>query len=189
MLSAQTDQNPALDSTTWPLALRRREALDQLNSQLAADPELLNLRFERACLLAQLGENERAKQEYLEVLARRPSHLGALNNLGTLLYSTGYRTAARTAYTEAVRRHPDQPMAHVNLGNLFLEAGDLDQARAHLEAAVALDSGFAPAHRAWGTCSPKSDRKKRLCGIRSWADGIVSRLSCRIAATPCLCRS
>jgi hypothetical protein len=41
-------------------------------------------------------------------------------------------------------------MAHVNLGNLFLEAGDLDQARAHLEAALALDSGFAPAHQGLG---------------------------------------
>ncbi len=83
-----------------------------------------------------MGQIEEAKQAYLDVLTRCPAHVGALNNLGTLLYITGYRTAARSAYTEAIRQHPDQPMAHVNLGNLFLEAGELAAAREHYEAAL-----------------------------------------------------
>jgi hypothetical protein len=136
--------------TSWAPALQRQEALRQVEARLEREPESVDLLFNRACLLAETGDTERAKRAYLDVLSRAPTHVGALNNLGTLLYSTGYRTAARSAYTEAIARHPDHPMAHVNLGNIFLEAGDLAPAREHYEAALALDSGFAEAHQGLG---------------------------------------
>ena len=113
-----------------------------MEARLKLDPASIALRFERACLFNEMGQIEEAKQAYLDVLTRSPAHVGALNNLGTLLYFTGYRTAARSAYTEAIRQHPDQPMAHVNLGNLFLEAGELAAAREHYEAALSIDAQF-----------------------------------------------
>jgi hypothetical protein len=136
--------------TNWQPALLRKEALCEVEARIKLDPEASALRFERACLLNEMGRNEDAKQAYLDVLTRCPSHVGALNNLGTLLYFTGYRTAARSAYTEAIRQHPDQPMAHVNLGNLFLEAGELAAAREHYEAALAIDAKFVAAHQGLG---------------------------------------
>jgi tetratricopeptide (TPR) repeat protein len=134
----------------WRPAQRRKEALCEVEAQLKLDPESIALRFERACILNEMGRNEDAKQAYLGVLTRCPAHVGALNNLGTLLYFTGYRTAARSAYTEAIRLHPDQPMAHVNLGNLFLESGELTAAREHYEAALSIDTQFAAAHQGLG---------------------------------------
>jgi tetratricopeptide (TPR) repeat protein len=136
--------------TNWRPALARREALCEVDARIKLDPESIALRFERACLLNEMGQNEDAKQAYLDVLTRCPGHVAALNNLGTLLYFTGYRTAARSAYTEAIRLHPDQPMAHVNLGNLFLEAGELAAAREHYEAALSIDAQFAEAHQGLG---------------------------------------
>src|SRR5580704_4577376 len=136
--------------TNWRPALARREALCEVEARIKLDPESIPLRFERACLLNEMGQNEAAKQAYLDVLTRCPGHVAALNNLGTLLYFTGYRTAARSAYTEAIRRHPNQPMAHVNLGNLFLEAGELAAAREHYEAALCIDAQFAEAHQGLG---------------------------------------
>jgi tetratricopeptide (TPR) repeat protein len=136
--------------TNWQPALQRKEALREVEARLTLDPGSVALSFERACLLAEMGQNEEAQQAYLDVLARCPEHVGALNNLGTLLYFTGYRTAARSAYTEAIRQHPEQPMAHVNLGNLLLEAGDLAAAREHYEAALSIDSEFAEAHQGLG---------------------------------------
>ncbi len=136
--------------TSWRPAAERKEALCAAEAQIKLDPESIGLRFERACLLNEMGRNEDAKLAYLDVLTRCPGHVGALNNLGTLLYLTGYRTAARSAYTEAIRQHPDQPMAHVNLGNLFLEAGELVAAREHYEAALAIDTQFAAAHQGLG---------------------------------------
>lgn len=134
----------------WHPALLRKEALRDVEAKLALDPDSIALRFERACLLNEMGQNDDAKQAYLDVLTRCPAHVGALNNLGTLLYFTGYRTAARSAYTEAIRQHPDQPMAHVNLGNLFLEAAELASAREHYEAALSIDGQFADAHQGLG---------------------------------------
>jgi tetratricopeptide (TPR) repeat protein len=136
--------------TNWRPALQRKEALQEAEARLALDPESIAVRFERACLLNEMGQNDDAKQAYLDVLTRCPAHVGALNNLGTLLYLTGYRTAARSAYTEAIRQHPDQPMAHVNLGNLFLEAGELTAAREHYEAALSIDARFSEAHQGLG---------------------------------------
>jgi glutathione synthase/RimK-type ligase-like ATP-grasp enzyme len=130
--------------------VERKEALREVEARLTLESGSIPLLFERACLLSEMGRNEDAKQAYLDVLTRCPSHVGALNNLGTLLYFTGYRTAARSAYTEAIRQHPGQPMAHVNLGNLFLEAGELAAAREHYESALAIDHKFAEAHQGLG---------------------------------------
>jgi len=136
--------------TSWTPTLQRKNVLREVEARLKNEPDCLDLRFNRACLLAETGEIEEAKRAYLDVLSRAPEHVGALNNLGTLLYMTGFRTAARSAYTEAITRHPDHPMAHVNLGNLFLEAGDLAAAQTHYEAAIALDSQFSEAHQGLG---------------------------------------
>ena len=134
----------------WVPALKRKQALRAVNSRLANDLESVPLRFERACLLAELGETEDAKQAYLDVLKRSPAHLGALNNLGTLLCLNHYRTAARTAFSEAMRQHPNNAVAYVNFANMLLEDGELAPAREHYEAALALDSGFIQAHRGLG---------------------------------------
>lgn len=136
--------------TNWRPALLRKEALCEVEAQIKLDPGSIALRFERACLLNEMGRTEDAQQAYLDVLTRCPGHVAALNNLGTLLYFSGYRTAARSAYTEAIRQHPDQPMAHVNLGNLFLESGELAAAREHYEAALSIDAQFAEAHQGLG---------------------------------------
>ena len=110
-------------------------------------PDADSLRLERAGLLAQMGRTLEARDAYLELLAREPSHRLALNNLGTLLYSTGYRTAARTAYAEAVARHPGDPMSLVNLGNAVYESGDYPAAREHYETALRTDPDHPEAHR------------------------------------------
>ncbi|HEX5227750.1 MAG TPA: tetratricopeptide repeat protein [Bryobacteraceae bacterium] len=134
----------------WRPAEIRKDALSDVEARIAQDPDSVALRFDRACLLNEMGRMEDAKQAYLGVLTRCPSHVGALNNLGTLLYMTGYRTAARSAYTEAIRQHPGEPMAHVNLGNLFLEAGELAAARERYETALAINPQFTEAHQGLG---------------------------------------
>lgn len=136
--------------SNWRPAVLRKDALSDVEARIAQDADSLELRFDRACLLNEMGRTEDAKQAYLDVLTRCPAHVGALNNLGTLLYLTGYRTAARSAYTEAIRQHPGDPMAHVNLGNLFLEAGELAAARERYETALAINPQFAEAHQGLG---------------------------------------
>src|SRR5580658_7056490 len=113
----------------------------------AIEAGAVNQPFERACLLAEMGRTVEARNAYLDLLAREPSHRLALNNLGTLLHATGYRTAARTAYTEAVARYPGDPMSRVNLGNALLEGGEFPAAREHYETALRYDPCHMEAHQ------------------------------------------
>src|SRR5580658_5693661 len=115
---------------------RLTQALEAVEARLSVEPPTIALRFERAGLLAALGQTAQAKQCYLEILHLDPTHFGTLNNFGTLLYETGFCTAARTVYTQAVTCRPEQPLAHVNLSNLLLYKDDLPAAREHYEAAL-----------------------------------------------------
>jgi len=145
---ASTAARPAAEPPEDADRLRAREsALREIAGRIASSPGDVDLRFEFAGLLAEMGRTAEAKNAYLEVLAREPSHRLALNNLGTILYAAGYRTAARTAYAEAVARHPGDAMSRVNLGNVLFESGELPSAREHYETALRLDPGHAEAHQ------------------------------------------
>ncbi|MGB6307034.1 MAG: tetratricopeptide repeat protein, partial [Steroidobacteraceae bacterium] len=101
----------------------------------------------RARALAAKAEDEEAKRAYLDILRQDPTHLCALNELGTLAFGGGFRSAARTAYLQAVRHHPGDKVVRVNLANLLREEQDAAGARLHYEAALAIDPDFPEAHR------------------------------------------
>jgi tetratricopeptide (TPR) repeat protein len=122
-----------------------------VEAELAKQPDSLSLRFERACILSELGRDEEARRAYLELLVRQPTHRESLNNLGTLLYATGYRKAASTAYREAVFHHPKDPTSRVNLANLLLQEGELDEAREHFQAALRQAPDHPQAHQGLGS--------------------------------------
>ncbi|MGO8828725.1 MAG: tetratricopeptide repeat protein [Steroidobacteraceae bacterium] len=107
--------------------------------------------LQRARALARRAEDEGAKQAYLEVLRRDPTHSCALNELGTLALAGGFRSAARTAYLQAVQHHPGNKIARVNLANVLREQNDPCGARQHYQAALAIDPDLHEAHQgmAW----------------------------------------
>lgn len=173
-------------ATTWPLTLARQAGLAEIEAELAAHPDSIPLRFERACVLSELGRTEEAQRAYLDLLVRAPSHRAALNNFGTLLHSTGYRTAARTAYREAVAQHPNDPTGHVNLANILLEEGELEEAREHYETALGLAPDHPQAHQGLGSLlvelgEPDAALEHQRIGYR---DRAVIELPYRGAAAP-----
>jgi hypothetical protein len=101
----------------------------------------------RARQLAANGENEPAKQVYVDALRLDPTHFSALNELGILAYGSGHRSAARTVYSQAVLYHPSNPIGRVNLANILLEDGNIADARVHYQAALAIDPDFPEAHQ------------------------------------------
>jgi hypothetical protein len=74
----------------------------------------------------------------LAILRDDPTHLQALIELGNLALAGGFRQAARTAYLQAVEHHPDNCMARVNLANVLRADSDVEGARLHYEAALAI---------------------------------------------------
>jgi glutamate/tyrosine decarboxylase-like PLP-dependent enzyme len=141
----------ATSPADWAPRKLKEARLLELEAQTATDTDGIPLRFERACLLAEIGRTTEARDAYIELLALDPSHRAALNNLGTLLHGTGFRTAARTAYAQAVAKHPDDPMGHVNLANTMVENGAMTEAREHYETALRLQPDYSEAHQGLAT--------------------------------------
>lgn len=142
--------------------------LDELELQLVVDPDASSLEFERACILAALGRADEAMQAYRAVLARRPEHFGALNNLAMLIYErTGHR-AALQAYELLVARHPDSAIAHTHLAKVLHDQGRADEAAAHYQRAIEIDPTVASAHHGLATILSErgdeaaAERERRL---------------------------
>jgi tetratricopeptide (TPR) repeat protein len=120
--------------------------LAEIEGRLAGLPDALDLCFERACCLGDLGWNEVAGEAYCAVLRRDPSHLGALTNLGLIARSNGDVAAARTFLVRALAAHPRATIAQVNLVRILLEAGDVIRAMERYAATLELDPEFFAAH-------------------------------------------
>ncbi len=145
--AARSSTAAATQAASWPARLARESALREVDARIAAEPESIALRLDRAQLLSELGRTIEARNTYLEILSRDPADRQALNSLGTLLHGTGYKTAARTAYAEAVARHPLDPASHVNLANVQYQSGEFEEARRHYEVALQYSPDLAEAHQ------------------------------------------
>jgi Flp pilus assembly protein TadD len=129
-----------------PAAVR----LGTLDRVLAHDRDDFSARAERAGLLREQGRFEEAKQDYLELLRRKPNDFAALNDFAMLVLNAGYSEAALSLFGEAVRLHPDNSNGRVNLGNLLFLRGEQAAARAQFEAALRIDPDHIHAHRGMG---------------------------------------
>ena len=121
----------------------------------ALDPTTPTIRFNLANWLAASSRPElqlEAQALYLDLLKTEPRHLGAWNNLGTLLFETGYLSAAQTAYTAAATYHPQDIAARINLGNVLLQKNALEAAREQFDAALRLNPDQAEAHQGLASC-------------------------------------
>ena len=128
----------------------RSVRIGELDRALERDPDAVAARYERAGLLREDGAFEEAKGDYLELIRRKPTDFGALNDFGTLVLNTGYSDAARSLFNEAVRHHPDNPNGRVNLANLLFALGEHAEARVQFEAALRADPAHIHAHRGMG---------------------------------------
>jgi glutathione synthase/RimK-type ligase-like ATP-grasp enzyme len=148
----------------WAPRLAQEMRLRQLDDLLAHPGDgkaRLLAEIERASLLGALDRGVEAREAFVAILQRHPTHFSALNEFGTLLAGQGAIDAACRVYAEAILHHPGNPMAHVNLANLLLRADRHSEARAHYEAALEADPDHAPAHQGLGAVlADQGDRKR-----------------------------
>ncbi len=121
--------------------------LANLNSLVAAEPQNPELRYHRAVVMAGLGRNDLAKQDFLKVLTLDVTHFGTLIDFGNLLLATGYISAARSLYQQAIVARPEEPLSYVNLANLLQSQSEFKAAKQHYLAALALKPDLAEAHQ------------------------------------------
>ncbi len=74
-----------------------------IEERIEADPEDVELQFERARALDDLGRVVDAMHAYKAVLDAEPKHFGALTNLGTLFLEQGMAEGATASFHAAAR--------------------------------------------------------------------------------------
>ncbi|MEO7271886.1 MAG: tetratricopeptide repeat protein [Vicinamibacterales bacterium] len=86
-----------------------------------------------------------AQAAYRDALRADPRLAEAHNGLGAALAMQGQDAAALPECLEALRLKPALPTAHLNIAALLIKGGRLDEARTHLQTALAIDPGYQPA--------------------------------------------
>jgi tetratricopeptide (TPR) repeat protein len=122
--------------------------LAEIEGRLEGAPDNVDVLFERACALEDLGWSEPAVQAYGAVLQRDYRHLGTLTNLGSMVLAHGDAEKARQFFTLALTHHPLALITHVNLGHALFAQGEITSAVSQYRAALAVDAGFFAAHHA-----------------------------------------
>jgi tetratricopeptide (TPR) repeat protein len=116
----------------------RELAVELLGQVLELDPADVEARFDRAWLLRQAGQPERAREEWLRVSTSDDD--GALGRFagGLLLYDAGQHAEAEQSLRDAVALRPSLGLARYLLGRVLLETGQLDEAVRELAVATVI---------------------------------------------------
>lgn len=96
------------------------------------------------------GADAEAAGYYRQVLAIKPRHARACNNLGVALYKLGQFAQSEEHFRQAVRVQPEYPDALRNLGNTLRVRGRLAEAELPLRQALRISPGDFEAQWALG---------------------------------------
>ena len=102
--------------------------------------------FEIGFLYSLLGDLQRARDFYLEVLSMNPNHVGALYNLANIYEELEDTDGAVSLYKKIIRLNARHPQAYMNLGVIYSQRKDYPQAKVYFERTVKLAPDDADAN-------------------------------------------
>lgn len=115
---------------------------------MAAKPERADetrTRYNLGRLLARLGEQNEAVEQFVQALRRTPGELVARHDSAVAWAGEGRLREAAALLTAVLRVKPDWSEAHNNLGNVRDESGRAQEAVEHYSEAVRLKPDYADA--------------------------------------------
>ena len=148
----------SVDEKTVSFLIQSQQALQQgalraaqvlADSVVARAPRLPDAHFQRARVLSELKQFDRAEEAYREVLALDPDYRGVWYNLGNNAYRQQDYQQAVTFYRKAQGQHPSAE-ALVSLGWTYVAQSKTDSARLAYEKALSVDSSYALAYARLG---------------------------------------
>ena len=148
-----TESDPIADANRLKAEGRTAQAIARLEGALAAEPEMLEARFNLAILRHEIGDLGAAEQGYRAVLARHPDFQPALQGLCGVLLAMDRAPEAtpvlRQLLTQA-KSADEIAMAEQGLSDALKSQGQLDDALAHSRRALALVPKLPGAHASRG---------------------------------------
>jgi len=112
------------------------EAVAAYRAAAALDPTRIDVLYNLANALQDVGTLAEAKDYYGRVIARSPDHYAAHYNLGYVLEELGDAEAALGEFREAARLDPADKDAVVNVGNVLMQLGEAEAAVAEYQSCV-----------------------------------------------------
>lgn len=106
------------------------EALQEINTLLAASPDDAELRFLKGIAYAEQGEDDLAIEVFAGLTVDYPELPEPYNNLAVLFAQRGEYDKARDALLAAIQTHPSYSTAHENLGDLYAKMAGNSYSRA-----------------------------------------------------------
>ena len=110
-----------------------------LNRLVDLDPDNPDHRLELALALAESGQNDRARAQYLEMASRWPEDQNIRLNLIALLEKTGDRKGLIQQYSQLAGLRPEDKIIAYNYGALLFEAKDWARAIDAFKKALVID--------------------------------------------------
>jgi Flp pilus assembly protein TadD len=107
--------------------------------------------FDLAIQHHRAGRLREAEELYQLILAQRPEHVDAMQNLGIIAQQSGRNDLAVNLIRRAVALRPNYAEAYSNLGNALKDNGQLDEAIAACRRAIALNPHLPEAHSNLGS--------------------------------------
>src|ERR1700754_1564087 len=95
------------------------EALEKVESVIAANPRDARARFLKGLILTEQSKPADAIKEFTSLTEDYPELPEPYNNLAVLYASQGQYDKARKALEMAIRTHPSYAIAHENLGDVY----------------------------------------------------------------------
>lgn len=133
-------------------ALEAREydkAAEALKKAIEADPKDYSAHFNLALAFSLQEKDAEAIPEYRKTLELKPGLFQAELNLGMVLIRQKRSSEALPPLQSAVEKKPGDFRAQLHLAGALLDTGDMAGARAHYQAAAALDPRSAAAQLGW----------------------------------------
>lgn len=95
------------------------QALDKVNTYLAAHPKDVSAQFLKGVILAEQNKSAEAIKIFTAITEKHPELPEPYNNLAVMYAAQGQYDKARQALEKAIRTHPSYATAHENLGDIY----------------------------------------------------------------------
>lgn len=98
---------------------QQAQALERINTYLAANPKDAQALFMKGIILAESGKRDDAIKTFTDLTQKYPNLPEPYNNLAVLYAEAGQYEQAKKALETAIKTHPSYAIAHENLGDIY----------------------------------------------------------------------